>query len=179
VFIPAVIDGGPAASAGVQSRCIILSINGIPIRDNSDLSYHISTALAGSTVKIEWRPLNGGDRVFTNVKLAKLHVSPDRFIATKKPREVGGLTVDYTSTLAAGFGVVFQRSSIARGVLIRKIEPNSAADKAGLHEGKIITHVNRTPVATPADFYLAVDNAGRSVELTLHGRAENVRLDLR
>jgi S1-C subfamily serine protease len=176
VFIPEMIDGGPAANAGLQPRSIILSINGFPIRDNSDLSYHVSTALAGSTIKVEWRPASGGGPAFTNIKLAKLYVSPDRFIATKKPREVGGLTVDYTSTLPPG---LWQRVSIARGVLIRKVETNSAADKAGLHEGKIITHVNRTPVTTPTDFYLAVDNAGPSVELTLLNRADKIRLELR
>lgn len=176
VFIPEMIGGGPAANAGLQSRSIVLSINGIPVRDNSDLSYLIGTALAGSTVKVEWRPPSGGGSVFTSVKLAKLHVSPDRFLATKKPREVGGLIVDYTSTMPT---LLWQRSSIASGVVIRKVEPNSAADKAGLHEGKIITHVNRTAVTTPTDFYLAVDNAGRSMELTLLNRAAPVRLELR
>jgi S1-C subfamily serine protease len=175
-LIPEVIDGGPAASAGLQSGCVIVSVNGIPIRDNGDLSFHIGTALAGSTVKVEWRPHNGGGSIFTNVKLAKLYVSPDRFIRTKNPREVGGLMVDYTSTLPPQ---PWQRLSIPRGVVIRKVETNSAADKAGLHEGKIITHVNRNPVTTPTDFYLAVDNAGRSVELTLMNRADKIRLDLR
>jgi S1-C subfamily serine protease len=175
-FIPEMIDGGPAATAGLQSRSTILSINGNPVHDQNELSFHISTALAGSTVKIEWRPPNGAASVFTNVKLAKLAVPSDRFIATKKPREVGGLTVDYTSTVPQG---PWQRVSIPRGVVIRKIEPSSPADKAGLHEGRIITHVNNNPVTTPTDFYLAVDNAGRSVELTLLNPAEKVRLDLR
>ncbi|HMF14494.1 MAG TPA: trypsin-like peptidase domain-containing protein, partial [Gemmataceae bacterium] len=54
----AVIPGGAAATAGMpvsrgdrDDGCLILSINGVPARDHSELSFLIGTALAGSTVK--------------------------------------------------------------------------------------------------------------------------------
>jgi S1-C subfamily serine protease len=37
------------------------------------------------------------------------------------------------------------------GVLVRSVMPGSAAEKAGLRAGDVITHVGDTKVATPAD----------------------------
>jgi S1-C subfamily serine protease len=179
VPIEEVILGGPAAAAGIQSNCLILAINDNRVRDRDELSFHISTSLAGTTVKIEWRPLSGGNSNFSDVKLAKLYVPGDHFIATKKPREVGGLYVDYTSTLAQRVINPFQRAYVPQGVVVRKVEPNSAADRAQIQPDKIITKVNGRPVTSPADFYLAVEGAGGTVELTIQGRPDKVSLPLR
>lgn len=173
--------GGPAAAAGIQPNCLIVSINGQRVRDWDELSFHVSTALAGTTVKVEWRSMSGGQLIVTNVTLAKLYIPPEhfRFIATKRPRAVGGLRVDYTSTLASRLAHLFNNVPIPRGVVVREVEADSPAEKSQLQVDRVITHVNGRPVASPADFYLAVDAAGGALELTIQGRAEKVRLDLR
>jgi S1-C subfamily serine protease len=178
--------GGPAANAGMPvdradregGGYVILSINGVPARDQSELSFLISTALADTTVKVEWRPIGGGGSNFTNVKLAKLYMPPERFFATSRRPPVGGLRVDYVSTLARAVNPF--HDTIPSGVVIREVQPKSAADRAQLFVDKIITRVNGRPVSSPADFYGAVDAArGAALELTIAGRAEPVHLDPR
>jgi S1-C subfamily serine protease len=175
------LPGGPAASAGMPTEregCVILSVNEIPTRDQPELSFLISTALASSTIKVEWRSLGGGSNA-SNVKLSKLYMPAERFVATKRPRPIGGLRVDYITTLARGDTNPFYYTGFPRGVVIREVQSNSAADKAQLAVDMVITHVNGLPVASPADFYLAVDAAANSLELTIQGRSERIPLDLR
>jgi S1-C subfamily serine protease len=179
VFV-ACMPGGPAATANLPANCLILAINEHRIRDLSDMTFYISTALAGTTVKVEWRGLDENRSHTSEVKLAKLYLPPERFIATKRPPLVGGLRVDYTSTLASRLADPFGRQAIPRGVVVREVLPNSAADRAQIQVDKVITHVNGKEVATPTDFYLAVDAAtGGTVELTIQGRSDKVRLPLR
>jgi S1-C subfamily serine protease len=89
------------------------------------------------------------------------------------------MRVDNTSTLAPRLSNAFRELPIPRGVVIRELQSNSAADKAQLAVDMVITHVNGRPVASPADFYLAVDAASGPLELTIQGRSERVPLDLR
>jgi len=127
---------------------------------------------------VEWRPIGGGGSNFTNVKLAKLYMPPERFFATSRRPPVGGLRVDYVSTLARAVNPF--HDTIPSGVVIREVQPKSAADRAQLFVDKIITRVNGRPVSSPADFYGAVDAArGAALELTIAGRAEPVHLDPR
>ena len=39
----------------------------------------------------------------------------------------------------------------AKGAMVTRLEPGSAADRAGLHPGDIVTAVNRTPVGSAAE----------------------------
>jgi S1-C subfamily serine protease len=173
------IPGAPAAAAGLPTNgCVIVSLDDVPVRDQAELSYLVSTTLAGNTVKVGWRSTGGVSSA--RVKLAKMYMPTDRFVATNRSPMVGGLRVDHTSTLARGVPIPFHDAGIPSGVVIREVQPKSSADKAQLYVDKVITRVNDQLVYSPADFYLAVDAAtGGSVELTILGRAEKVRLDLR
>jgi len=179
VAIERLISDGPAAIAGMPNNCVIVSIEDVTVRDQSELSFLIGTALAGNTVKVEWRPTGGGRSNSTSVKLGKIYMPPERFIATKQRPLVGGLRVDYATTLAPRLQGFFRETPIPHGVVIREVQPSSPADKAQLAVDRVITHVNGRPVATPTDFYVAVDAAGGSLDLTIQGRSERVHLDLR
>jgi S1-C subfamily serine protease len=50
---------------------------------------------------------------------------------------------------------------------VTKVVPNSSAAAARLEPGKFITHVNNTPVQTPAEFYQAVKSQSGPVTLRL------------
>jgi S1-C subfamily serine protease len=174
VRIDSAIPGGPAFKADMRGGCTILSIDGARVYNYSDCFLLIGTQLAGTTVRVEWRPAGGGPIRAENVALAKSYVPKSKFFASKKPSSVGGLRVDYASVLAMS-----QQDSpygIPDGVVIREVVPKSAADKARLQVNKVITRVNDRKVSNPAEFYREVDNAGATVELTLLGREDKVRL---
>jgi S1-C subfamily serine protease len=182
VLIERLVSGGPAENAGMQfirNDCLILSIDGTAVHNQQDLAYQISTKPPGTPVKIEWRPANGGVSTSTRVVLGKMYMPSDRFTATKRPRWVGGIRVDYSSTLARLFTNRWRDTSIPRGVAVREVEPKSAADNAGLTADSIITRVNGQSVETPADFYRAVQAARGPLELTIYGRGKPIQLDPR
>jgi len=182
VRVKYVIPGSPAKAAGLQEFDVLVSINGIPIKQMDDVFLYIGTHLCGSTVEIE-RLRNGkGSPQKVLVKLSKYYV-PRSVVASKRPAAVAGIRVDHAS-------VFYQRSKGERwgiydgvpdGVVIREVVAGSAADRAKLQPDKMITKVNTTRVSNPAEFYTAMGKVGRKVQLTLltsEGGEEKITLEL-
>ena len=95
VRIRDVAAGLPAARAGLAQGDIIDAINGNPVREQDDLFFHISAALAGTEAKIDiFR--DGRKRTF-DVRLAKSGHGK-KVITSNPPKPVFGLLVDYAST---------------------------------------------------------------------------------
>jgi serine protease Do len=160
VFVRAVAPGHPAARAGLQPGDQIVAINGSAIREQDDLFFLISAALAGTEAKVE--VLRGGQPRTFEIRLAKAKPTEAQ-IVSNPPKPVFGLKVDYTSTLSLDAGS-------PDGVAVKEIEPGSAAEKklkewAG-QASLIVIAVNGRPVVTPAEFYK--EAAGKpSVRLTI------------
>jgi S1-C subfamily serine protease len=106
----------------------------------------------------------GGFERIAEVTLAKLYVPGRRIASSLGSRPfVRGLRVDYASL------VVQQEPRlphITRGVLVSAVQANSAADRANVKVGDVITHVNQIAVTTPTAFYQAIGNG--PLELTLY-----------
>jgi S1-C subfamily serine protease len=182
VMIQQLVAGGPAENAGMQfdrEGCVILTIDDMPCNVRSELSFLISTRQAGTPIRIEWRSVNGGASKHLRVTLGKMYMPPDGYIASKRPPAVGGVRVDYASTLARHFTNEWRSIPIPRGVAIREVEQKSAAERAGLTVDSIITQINGRSVETPADFYAAAAAAKGTLRLTIHGRTETIQLDPR
>jgi serine protease Do len=62
----------------------------------------------------------------------------------------------------------------AHGLLVRAVEENSAAARAGITEGDLITEASGRPVKSADDLYEALDGAGSHMELKLLRGAEEV-----
>lgn len=172
VRIEEVSAGTPAAEAGLPPGGYIVRVNGTRVENTDDLSLAISTALAGSRITVQVAsPVNAPARTYT-VTLGKLWL-PSRVIAAQRPPAVGGLRVDYTTTLLrGGFG---DRRGVARGVAIREVLPGSPAEKANLQVDRIIIQVNGQTVSSPAEFYQRATGAGGALELTF---SDNTRATL-
>jgi serine protease Do len=190
VLIEERIEGSPADEAGLKANDVIMTIDGVRVKEPEDLFVVIGTQLAGRKVEVEVKKNTGGEAWEKHsVKLAKFNVPADanrRPIYSKQPAAVGGLRVDYTSLLVQR--TVFdprQGRHIPAGVLIREVVPGSPADAAQLQVDKVITQVNGQRVTTPTEFYLAMENArktGKPVELLVlnfDGAPDTVTLKLR
>jgi serine protease Do len=161
VHILETIPGGPAAQYGLMRDDYILSIAGRKIHDHDDLLLQIGIGLAGSEVEVEVATGGRtGPRRTVTLRLAKSPVQGS-VIACNRPAPRAGLRVDWASIVAR------QSREIPVGVAIREVISGSPADRARLQAGKVITRVNGKPVKKPADFYSAMKNAGRKVELTV------------
>lgn len=173
------IPGGPAARAeingaplhdlpfrgrfGAENGDYILSINGKPIHSNDDLFLSVALSLAGNRVHVEVSDRPDGARRSCWVTLAKFP-SLGPVIASNQPLARRGLRVDWTSTIR-----IHDRRGIPEGVVIREVQPGSAAEKARLQPNMIIKNVNRKKVTNPAEFYREIDKANGPVELTFAG----------
>lgn len=157
--------GSPAAVDGkLQDGDTILEINGVPIHEPDDIFVTIGTQLAGTKVKLHVLQKDGKHMV--DVTLGKLQVPGKRIASSMKSRPFyRGLRVDYSSLVAQPPISAF---SIPAGVLISDVQVESAADRAKLKSGDVITHVNGLAVTTPAAFYSAVVNVAGGLELTLY-----------
>jgi serine protease Do len=160
-IVDQISEGTPAQRAGLKKFDVILAVNEQAVQDYDDLSLHIGTALAGSEVVLTVRSVGETRKVL--VKLAKFNY-PGPVIAANRPATVHGLRVDYNSVVTAEI-------PIPEGVAIREFDPGSAAErkyKDVLERTRwIITHVNKKPVSTPADFYRESGSAKGALELRI------------
>jgi len=167
-----VTPGSPAAQAGIPPNQFLVRVDGVPTRTRDDLYLTIGAALAGRPIKIEVAPTpNAPPREYT-VTLVKFHV-PGPFIATERPPAVGGLRVDYTSTLIRGGDF---NARVVPGVVVREVVPNSPAAKANLPVDRVIVKVNGRNVFSPAEYYEEVRKGAGPLELTFSNQ-ETVKLD--
>lgn len=164
---------GPADVAGLRLGDVITRINDTPIDTYEDLLLQTGSTPAGTKVKLTVSRDRGPPKTF-DLTLGKLqHSQP--YIASVSPEPVFGLRVDHLSILAqqimAPPDMFDDRTNVVTGVCVRDLAPNSpAADKfkpLGDNPSKwIITHVNGTPVTTPAEFYAAAKGQ-KTVKLTI------------
>jgi serine protease Do len=176
VRLSRVAPGSPAGRAGFVGGDVIISVDGKPVRNHSDLLLHVGMGLAGNTVKVVAR--RGRGVVQNNVKLGKFFY-PGPILAAKRPPARFGLRVDHSS-------IFNQRNPfpgarvLPEGVVIREVIPGSPADAALLQPDKLITHVNGKQVTTPSEYNAALVKIGRSVTLTIvnpEGQSDDITLN--
>ena len=171
------IKGSPARADGkLDPGDVLIEVNGQPIREVEDIFLNVGMHLAGERVSLRVRRPDGRERGI-EVTLAKLLV-PGKHIASSlggRPY-FRGVRVDHSSLLVQQLP---RWPHIPDGVLITDVQPSTAADRASLKTGDVITHVRRTPVRTPAEFYRAVTDAPGSIELTvLNAQQEPIQVTL-
>lgn len=168
-YIRDVVAGCPAKNAGLGPMDVVLAVNGNPIHETDDLVLAISSALAGSTVRLKVQKRTG-ETEEVPVVLAKAYQAGPSIASVKHPF-VRGMRVDSTSLMALqGF-----TGEVPRGVLVREVEKGSPAESAQLQDA-VITQVNGQEISTPAEFYEKAGKAG-ALKLTLAGSDEPVTLN--
>jgi serine protease Do/serine protease DegQ len=92
--------------------------------------------------------------------------------------QLGVMVQDLTPDLAEGMGLPAQQM----GAVITRVEPGSAAERAGLKIGDVVTELGKTPIRGPADLRNKVGllRLGEVAELTVlrGGRSLTIRVTL-
>jgi Do/DeqQ family serine protease len=125
-LVSQVVEGSPAAKAGIRTGDVITSVNGQPVKSNSELRNTIGLLRVGD----------------------KLDVG---LVRDGKPLHVTAVIADTASELSGGAGGIHKSlegaaladALDAGGVLVRSVEPNSAAAQAGLRADDVIVGANR------------------------------------
>jgi serine protease Do len=167
---------GPAETAGLRVGDKIVQINDVPINNFQDLLLNVGNSLAGTNVTLTIS--RNLDKKVIDLKLSKFrHAQP--FIASVRPDTIFGLRVDHLDFQAHQEKA---RPDGSAGVGVREVVAESPAASKFKALGDdssrwIITHVNGTPIATPADFY-KVAKGQPSVKLTLREWGETSHREL-
>jgi serine protease Do len=171
VEVVKVEPGSPAESAGIKAADVLLSYNAENILGAQQLGRLVSETPEGRKVKIQlWRDGRmqtvyaviaeaHWPRVFPgadlNIQMPDIRVAmpdiPNTLLVWKNSLGMECEPVD--AQLAEYFGV-------KRGVLVRSVEKGSAADKAGLKAGDVLTAIGDRSVTSPREVMSCV-RAGR------------------
>jgi serine protease Do/serine protease DegQ len=129
-LVSQVVEGSPADKAGIRTGDVITSVNGQPVKSNSELRNTIGL-------------LRVGDRVDIGL------------VRDGKPLKVAAVIADSSVELSGGpasihksfEGAALADAPDAGGALVRSVEPGSAAAQAGLRTDDVIVGANRGKVA--------------------------------
>ncbi len=164
-----VMDGTPAARAGLKADDIVTHINGKRIFDEGDLFWRIGILSPGTTTQLQ---VVRGDITNPNAAVIEMAVTVSKkYVNTvRKPIVTAitptwrGLRMDY-ATASPAFSQLIERPP-AESLYVAEVVPNSRAWLAGMRSGDFVTHVGDSKVTTPAEFAESVK--GVSGDVTLH-----------
>ena len=154
VFVQSVAPGGPSDKAGLRDGDIIVSLNGKPVKDGSDLVNTVTATPVGNAVDVG--VVRDGKHESYKVTVGDLaQIFPDRFGSsneTTKNNEEG-------ATVSFGMSILpltdQQRTNLGvkekGGLQVVEVEPNSFAEDVGLAQGDILTSINGKQVNTIDD----------------------------
>jgi len=129
-LVSQVVDGSPAERAGIRTGDVITSVNGLPVKSNSELRNSIGLLRVGDKVDIG-------------------------LVRDGKPLRVTAVIADTTTELSGGpvvihksfEGAVLTDAPDAGGAQVKSVESGSAAAQAGLRAEDVIVGANRGHVS--------------------------------
>jgi serine protease Do/serine protease DegQ len=131
-LVSQVVDGSPAEKAGIHTGDVITSVNGQPVKSNSELRNSIGLMRVGDKVEIG-------------------------LLRDGKPVKVTAIIADTTAATQPGpaesIHKAFEGATLADapdggGALVKSVEPGSAAAQSGLRNNDVIVGANRGKVTT-------------------------------
>ncbi|QQC63603.1 DegQ family serine endoprotease [Paraburkholderia ginsengisoli] len=159
-LVSSVDPGGPASKGGLQPGDVILSLNGDPISDSSDLPAKVAGLAPGSSATVQvWRDKSTKDLKVTIGSLA------DGKVASNK--------ADQPTQLQGRLGVAVRPltpeeksgASVSHGLLVQ--QSGGAAESAGIQPGDVILAVNGRPVTSVDQLKQMISSAGNSIALLI------------
>lgn len=148
VLVTQVLPEGPAAAAGLRDGDVILSVSGEPMEDYRDLTRLIASLDAGTLAQVEL--MRAGQRVTLPVTIGEM--PNERQLAANGASSAGdqGRLGVYLAPLTPETRREHNLRPDATGVLVAEVEANSAAARAGIRAGQLISMVGQQPVDSPA-----------------------------
>jgi serine protease Do len=145
--------GGPAASAGIVSGDVIVSVDNNPISKGADLAARIGAMSPGASATIG--VIRDGRERTIAVRLGELPATPFKTPTEPAPEEPSHLGL----TLAPANSV---QGAGSQGVVVLKVDPNGLAAEKGLSAGDVILTVANRPVNSSADVHNAIAQAEKT-----------------
>jgi serine protease Do len=166
IIISDVVPKGPAAAAKIKPNDVIVAVNDQPATNASDLRNGIALMKPGTKVKFSL--LRENKKVDVTVTLDEKKSESTISEAEEKepsPMLLAGLTViDLDSDIRRRLTLPASMT----GVLVMEVEEGSAAERAQLSKGDIITAVGRHIVHSSAEFSKLVGKDPKDLVLRVY-----------
>jgi serine protease Do len=150
-LVAGVVEGSPAAEAGIKTGDVIVEYDGQRVDDSNQLPLLVARTDVGKSARLNI--LRDGKQIPITVKIGEL--KDEEVLASRPQPGKLGLTVqNVTPEVAQSLGL-----DRADGVIITDVQPQSVASEAGLRRGDVIVEVDRRRIGNVVDFRKAVDTA--------------------
>ncbi len=159
VLIADVVEGGPAAKAGVKTGDIVQMFAGKPVTDVPQLQRLVAAVKPGKKVPV--RVKRQGKGLTLTVAVGQMPTEEVAAVPFQSLERYGFAVQDLTPELRERFQVE------EGGVLVSSVEPGSPAFRRGLRSGDVILEVNRQPVQSRQDLLAVVKASPPETDLLL------------
>lgn len=162
-----VVDGGPAAKAGLKPGDVVVTFDGKKVSDSRHLQLSVADTKPGTQVSVEI--LRDGKEKTLTVTVKQLpgteELADNNYQDNGDTGTLNGVAVGDLDPQARR---EFNIPKDVQGAVITRVEPDSAAAQAGLKPGDVIQSINRQPVGS----------AEEAVRLTEHTAKKKTLLRL-
>lgn len=172
VEITSVDPNSPASTAGLKTGDVILQYNGQRVEGIEQFSRMVRETPPGREVKLQ--VFRGGSTQTVTAKIAQTSPRMSLVFPTQPPQLAfpPKITLPLSPTLGiqgeAVEGQLADYFGVREGVLVRSVAKGSAAEKAGIKAGDVITRLDDNRIATPADITSHIrGRRGQSVSVVL------------
>jgi serine protease Do len=184
VEVADVEEGSPAESAGIKQGDVLLNYNGENILGVQQFVRLVQETPPGRRVRIQlWRDGKAETTTITTGPPKSRFEMPPNFVGFTVGNPDARLFIpDVPKTLMVWDNLLFgiecepldpqlaQFFGVKRGVLVRSVERGSAAEKAGMKAGDVLTAIGGRGIASPRDMssYVRSQNQpGKAVSVSL------------
>jgi serine protease Do len=192
VEITRVVEGSPAEKAGLKAGDVVLEYNGLRVEGMEQFGRLVRETPSGREAKLlisrngatqtitatigasKARVMAGN--LFPGVEIPEIHIPdiPQVFTTLRSP--MLGVEAESLGTQLAGY------FGVKEGVLVRSVLKDTAAEKAGIKAGDVITKVDGSSVTTPNELSSAVRSASSKktfvIDLTRDHREMSVTVTI-
>jgi S1-C subfamily serine protease len=153
-------QGSPAAKAGILSGDVVTAVNGIAVKEASDLSKMIGVMTPGASAKLTvWRK---GEEKNISLTLGE----------TPKATRTGDSNVRPDGTEISSLGLTLASAAKAAGggqdgLVVTKVDPDGIASEHGLKTGDVVLDIAGNKVADPIDVNKAISDAQKDGKRTI------------
>jgi len=167
-LVAEVIDGGPAAQAGLKRGDVITAIDGQPVEDDGAVGFRLGVHPLGGAAALS--VLRSGKTIAMSLRMAAAPESPPRDalrIKSRSPFE-GATVMNISPALVEELSIQNARE----GVIVAEVADGSTAAQVGVQKGDIVLAVNGEKIATTRDLEKASAARVRAWDLTIARGAE-------
>ena len=153
------VEGSPAAEAGMKRGDIITAIDGQPIDDPEGLGYRFGTKPLGGTASFTL--LRGGKKVVAPVHLISAPEKPPRDPVKIKGNSpfTGATVINLSPAVAEEFSI--EMATLPAGAVVADIEDGSTAAEVSLQKGDVVIQVNDVKISSTRDLEKATEGGRR------------------